>query len=135
VGRIEIPAVGVSAWIVEGVGDDDLNHAVGRIPQTARFGEPGNVALAGHRDRHFRGLRNIAPGHEVIVTTRRGVFRYVVDQAGVVDPSRVDVIGNRDRDELTLVTCFPFDWIGPAPQRFVVHARAIDEHADETRAL
>ena len=122
IGRIEIPRLGVSAVIRAGSDARTLRLAVGYIPGTALPGEKGNVGLAGHRDTFFRKLRDINPDDEIRVTTKEGVFRYVVQRTSIVQPSDVWVLDATSYPALTLVTCYPFTYIGSAPQRFIVRA-------------
>ena len=125
--RIEISSVGLAAMIMEGVDGKTLRHAVGHIPGTSLPGQPGNVALAGHRDTFFRGLRNIHKDDEVTLTTLHGFYRYRVDSTQVVEPQATEVLDNSVDDILTLVTCYPFYFVGPAPKRFIVRARRISK--------
>lgn len=121
VGRISIPDVGVDAVILEGVDGKTLRRGAGRFPHSAMPGTGGNVALAAHRDTFFRGLRDIREGHRMTVTTADGrEVVYRVESTEVVEPTRVDVVDDVGREALTLVTCYPFSYVGPAPQRFVV---------------
>jgi sortase A len=122
VGRIEIPRLGVAAVIKAGTDARTLQLAVGHIPGTSLPGEPGNVGLAGHRDTFFRRLGSIKPDDEIRVTTSDGVFSYRVERMDVVDPTDVWVLDPTEHAALTLVTCYPFSYIGSAPQRFVVRA-------------
>lgn len=122
VGRIEIPRLGVSAVIRAGSDARTLRLAVGYIPGTALPGENGNVGLAGHRDTFFRKLRDINPDDEIRVTTKDGVFRYFVQRTNIVQPKDVWVLNPTAYPALTLVTCYPFTYIGSAPQRFIVRA-------------
>jgi sortase A len=126
-GRIEIPPRGVQALVVEGTDHSDLNHAVGHIPGSARFGEKGTVGLAGHRDRHFRGLKETAPGDSVIVTTPHATYVYLVESTAVVERDSIEVLDPVGYPRLTLVTCYPFYYIGPAPRRYVVQAKLLAE--------
>jgi sortase A len=125
VGRIEIPRLGVSAIIANDCENRTLMRAVGHIPGSALPGETGNVCLAGHRDTFFRGLREIEEGDSVRITTPYGRFDYAVSAIDVVSPSRVDLLRPTRTPTLTLVTCYPFDFIGSAPERFIVRARHI----------
>ena len=125
IGRIEIPRVGVSAPILEGVDYRTIRRAVGHFPETPLPGHNGNMALAAHRTTHFWGLRNIRIGDEITITTTGAAFRYRVDKLWVVDPEDVSVLDSTSSRVLTLVTCFPFDYVGSAPQRFIVRARAV----------
>jgi sortase A len=123
VGRIEVPRLGISAIIAEGVDPRTLRRAVGHVPSTALPGDAGNVVLAGHRDSFFHELKNVHPGDQVRITTQEGVFEYAVDSTDVVGPERVDLLDASASAALTLITCYPFNYVGPAPDRFVVHAR------------
>ncbi len=122
IGRIEVPRVGISTVILEGDDEATLADAVGHIPGTPMPGGDGNAGLAAHRDGLFRPLRRIRRGDVIRVRTRVGTFRYVVDSLGIVAPSDVAVLRPTDRPTLTLVTCYPFRYVGPAPFRFVVTA-------------
>ena len=124
IGRIEIPRLGVSAVVRTGTDARTLRLAVGHIPGTALPGEGGNVGLAAHRDTFFRRLRDIRTDDEIIVTTPEGRFRYSVEGTKVVEPTDVWVLDDTVRPALTLVTCYPFTYIGSAPQRFIVRALA-----------
>jgi sortase A len=122
IGRIEIPRLGVSSVIRAGSDARTLRLAVGYIPGTALPGEKGNVGLAGHRDTFFRKLRDINPDDEIRVTTKDGVFRYYVQRTNIVQPKDVWVLNATSYPALTLITCYPFWYVGSAPQRFVVRA-------------
>ena len=123
VGRLEVPRLGLRVLVAEGVGERTLLWAAGRLPGTARPGEPGNLVVAGHRDRVFAPLRDIHAGDEVSLVTHQGTYRYVVDWTEIVSPQRVEVLAPTEQASLTLVTCYPFNAIGAAPQRFIVRAR------------
>ncbi len=122
VGRIEVPRLKLSAVAREGVDVRTLRVAVGHIPGTALPGERGNAGFAAHRDTFFRPLKSVRKGDEVIVTTPRGVYRYAVTGTRVVEPGNVSVLDPTPEAMLTLVTCYPFDYVGSAPQRFIVRA-------------
>lgn len=126
-GRLEIKRLGLSVIVQEGVNESTLRQAVGHLPGTPLPGQRGNVALAGHRDTFFRELRNIQPADEILLTTLDGTERYQVDSLRVVAPTATEVLAAAEDDWLTLVTCYPFNFIGPAPQRFIVRARKIQE--------
>ena len=126
VGRLEIPRLGMSAIVLEGDDDRTLRLGVGHVPGTAFPGRRGNVALAAHRDTFFRPLRGIKPADRIAVTTTRGTYRYAVDFVRIVSPDDVAVLADTARPSLTLVTCYPFYWVGNAPKRFVVRASRID---------
>ncbi|MFL6280619.1 MAG: class D sortase [Vicinamibacterales bacterium] len=122
IGRVEIPRVGVSAIVREGDDAATLRHAVGHIPDTALPGEPGNAGLAGHRDTFFRALKSVRQGDRITITIPGGVLEYVVRHTTVVDPDDVSVLSPTGHQTLTLVTCYPFYYIGSAPRRFIVQA-------------
>jgi sortase A len=121
-GRIEIPRLGLKAMILEGVSQRTLALALGHIPGTALPGSKGNVGIAGHRDTFFRSLAGIHQNDDIVVTTRDGSYRYHVDSCAVVGPRDTRVLEDSQQPSLTLVTCYPFRYLGPAPERFIVHA-------------
>jgi sortase A len=122
IGRIEIERLGVSAVVVEGTGDPVLQRAAGHIAGTALPGQPGNVGIAGHRDTFFRPLRNIRRDDVITVTTPHGAYRYRVVSTKIVSPENLSVLNPDGAEVLTLVTCYPFYFVGPAPKRFIVRA-------------
>jgi len=122
VGRIEIPRIGLKAMILEGASRRTLALAVGHIPGTALPGAKGNAAIAGHRDTFFRALKDIRPGDKILVTTLEGFFEYQVKACNVVGPRDTRVLEDSAEPVLTLVTCYPFHYLGPAPERFIVRA-------------
>jgi sortase A len=122
IGRIEIPRLKVSAVVFAGSDAQTLQRAVGHVPGTAIPGAAGNVGLAGHRDTFFRRLQDVKPDDEVIVTTLNGTFRYRVDGTSIVEPTDVWVLDPTPGRVLTLITCYPFTYLGSAPQRFIVRA-------------
>lgn len=122
IGRLEIPRIGLSAVVAEGDDEDTLKVAIGHLPDTPFPWQEGNAALAGHRDTFFRPLRRIRVGDDVRLETPRGTLRYRVTRHTVVDPDELWVLDASPAAALTLITCYPFDFVGPAPRRFVVHA-------------
>jgi len=122
IARIEMPRLKLSAAAREGVDTRTLRTAVGHIPGTALPGEPGNSAFAAHRDTFFRPLKDVRTGDEVVLTTPAGVYHYAVATTRIVEPSDVSVLAATPDPTLTLVTCYPFDYVGTAPQRFIVRA-------------
>jgi sortase A len=122
IGRIEIPRLGVSTVIRAGSDARTLRLAVGHIPGTAFPGDPGNIGLAGHRDTFFRKLRDIKADDEIRVVTGEGTFSYRVQRTDIVWPRDTWVLDDTGQQALTLVTCYPFTYIGSAPQRFIVRA-------------
>lgn len=123
VGRIEIPRLGLSAVVFEGTTEDTLARGVGHLRGSAGPGERGNVVLAGHRDTFFGELRGVREGDEVTVRGPTGEFRYQVDSTAIVNPYQTEVLKPGRAATLTLITCYPFRYIGSAPQRFIVRAR------------
>jgi sortase A len=125
IGRIQLTRLSLSAVAREGVDDRTLELAVGHVPGTALPGDPGNAAFAAHRDTFFRPLRYVQLGDVVSVTTPRGRYQYLVTSTRVVDPDDVSVLDATTEATLTLVTCYPFTYIGSAPYRFVVRAELL----------
>jgi len=123
VGRLEIPRLGVSTMVLEGIDDDTLRRAVGRIPGTAVPGQVGNIGVAGHRDTFFWPLQRIRKNDTIRLTTHSATHHYQVESMMIVGPRDVRVLKPTRRPVLTLVTCYPFDFVGRAPRRFVVQAR------------
>jgi sortase A len=126
IGRIKIPRVGVSAIVLHGVGKKTLRRGVGHIPGTALPEHGGNVALAGHRDSFFRGLKDIRKDDTIELATPDGTFEYRVEWTKIVRPRDTDVLEEEGKPALTLVTCYPFYYVGSAPKRFIVRAHRID---------
>ena len=124
-GRIEITRIGLAAMILEGTDERTLRRAVGHIPGTPLPGQQGNVAIAGHRDTFFRALRNIRNDDEITLTTLDGSYRYLVDSTQVVAPENTQVLDDSGDTIITLVTCYPFYFVGPAPKRFIVRAHMV----------
>jgi sortase A len=125
IGEIQVPRLQLKAIIVQGDSHTILRRAVGHIPETALPGSLGNVVLAGHRDTFFRPLRNIRQGDAITLKTPDGAFQYLVESTEVVPASAVEVLNATTGRTLTLITCYPFDYIGPAPNRYVVRAREL----------
>jgi sortase A len=123
IGRIEIPRLLLSAIVVEGVGKTALRRAVGHIPGTALPGEAGNVGVAGHRDTFFRQLKDLRIKDEIRFSTLKGDFKYEVVSLRVVEPDNVGVLDSSGQNVLTMVTCYPFYYVGQAPKRWIVRAR------------
>jgi len=122
IGRIEIQRLGVSVLVVEGTGVSALRRAAGHIAGTGLPGQTGNIGIAAHRDTFFRPLRNVQRDDIITLTTLRGEYRYRVVSTKVVDPHDVAVLNPDGTEVLTLVTCYPFYFIGSAPNRFIVRA-------------
>ena len=127
IGRIELRRLGLSAMVVEGTTTSALRRAAGHITSTGMPGVPGNVGVAAHRDTFFRPLRNVRKDDVITLTTAGAEYRYRVVSMRVVDPDDVSVLNASDGEVLTLVTCYPFFFIGSAPERFIVRAERIIE--------
>jgi len=123
IGELDIPRLGVSAAVMAGADEGVLSGAVGYLPDTALPWEPGNSVLAAHRDRLFRPLERIRIGDEIQLSTGHGEFEYRVVRTFVVNPQDVWILNPVPDVDLTLITCYPFVFVGHAPQRFVVRAR------------
>jgi sortase A len=124
---LEIDKLKIRVPVFDGTDDLTLNRGVGRIIGTARLGETGNIGIAGHRDGFFRGLKDISIEDEIDLTTTEKAT-YIVDQIEIVSPSDVRVLQPRPLPSITLVTCYPFYFVGSAPKRFIVHASLRSGH-------
>jgi LPXTG-site transpeptidase (sortase) family protein len=122
VGMLDVPRLELTTPVIEGDDDTTLKRAVGHLPDTPFPWEDGNSALAGHRDGLFRPLKDIKVGDEIRFRTSREVLRYRVTETSIVRPDDVSVLDRRARPALTLITCYPFYYVGNAPKRFVIHA-------------
>ncbi len=122
VARVAIPRIGMDVFVFEGTRPEDLARGPGRLSATSRPGANGNCVIAGHRDTHFRGLREVRAGDIVEVRASGAVFRYRVSATHIVDPEENSFLRATRGAKLTLVTCYPFRFVGRAPQRFVVEA-------------
>ncbi len=124
-GRIEIPRIGVSSLLLEGIEASTLHRGAGHIPDTALPDEAGNIGIAAHRDSVFRGLKDIELGDLIRLTTLDGTREYRVDWTRIVEPGNIEVLDPTPDSELTLVTCYPFYYVGSAPHRFIVRAHRV----------
>jgi sortase A len=125
IGRLMIPRLHLSAIVREGADGSTLQVALGHIPGTSLPGQNGNVGIAGHRDTLFRDLRRIRKCDLILFDTFGGKYTYVVKSTEIVRPKDVSVLKADDHPELTLVTCYPFYYVGSAPKRFIVKARQL----------
>jgi sortase A len=132
IGRLDIPRLNLAVMVREGADEGTLSRAVGHIPGTALPGGIGNVGLAGHRDTFFRKLRNIRADDTIELETTAGTYRYVVKSTSIVTPRDVSVLKASGGETLTLVTCYPFYYVGSAPKRFIVHAALLEDAAKGT---
>ena len=130
---LSIPAVKLEVPVLEGTDEFTLNRAVGHIDSTPKPGQNGNVGIAGHRDGFFRGLKDLQQGDLIELITQKETARYVVDEILIVPPKDVSVLRSRSKASLTLVTCYPFYYVGSAPQRYIVHA-SITNPVDRPRS-
>jgi sortase A len=124
-GRLEIPSINLSAIFLEGVDDATLRRGIGHIPGTSFPGSNGNAGLSAHRDSFFRHLGKLHRDDWIRITTLEGTYEYIVESTQIVDPDEAIVLKDRGKPELTLVTCYPFYFVGPAPKRFIVHATLV----------
>lgn len=122
IGRLDIPEIKLSVMVREGVDDDTLRRAAGHLPSSVLPGQRGDFIVLAHRDTYFRPLRDIARGTKMVVRTHSGGFTYVVDSIEVTEPEGIR-LEQGSEPSATLITCYPFTYIGPAPRRMVVHAR------------
>jgi len=129
---LRIDRLKIEAPVLPGTDDVTLNRSAGWIDGTAGPGSDGNFAVAGHRDGFFRGLKDVEIGDEIVVETLNRSLTYVIDDLSVVDPTDVSVLKPRDTPTLTLVTCYPFYFVGSAPQRFIVHGSLVQEPQGST---
>ena len=123
--RIEINRVGLSALVAEGTDNTTLRRAAGHIQGTAIPGQPGNIGIAAHRDTFFRPLRKVRLNDIVTLATQRTEYHYRVVSTRVVGPDEVSVLNPSKKQILTLVSCYPFYFVGPAPNRFIVRAERV----------
>jgi sortase A len=123
---LRIPRIGLEVAVLEGTDEWTLNRAVGLIEDTAAPGAGGNTGIAGHRDGFFRGLKDIGADDVIEIETPSGIERYQVERTLIVGPDDVWVLDPTAEPAVTLVTCYPFYFVGPAPQRFIVRAVRID---------
>jgi sortase A len=119
---LEIPKIHLEVPVFSGTDDVTLDRGTGRIEGTARPGEAGNIGIAGHRDGFFRGLKDVKVGDEIKLIVGNTASTYVVDQIKIVTPQDVSVLDPRPVSSITLVTCYPFYFVGPAPERYIVSA-------------
>jgi sortase A len=124
-GRMEIPRLGMTVVVAEGTAGATLRRAGGHIRGTGLPGHSGNIGIAGHRDTLFRPLQNIRRDDVIMLTTLQGEYRYRVVSTKIVRPSDVEVLSSDGHEILTLVTCYPFYFVGPSPDRFIVRAERV----------
>lgn len=120
--RLEIPRIGISVMVLHGTEESTLALGAGHVPATPSPGGDGNLVIAAHRDTFFRKLEGVRAGDRIRILTVGQTYEYVVESTETVDPDDTRVMESRGRQELTLITCYPFYFVGSAPKRFIVHA-------------
>lgn len=133
IARLEGPSVGLSATVLEGTAEPTLRRGAGHIEGTAFPGSPGNVGIAGHRDTTFRPVRHLKLGDPLVLVTADRAFAYRISETLIVDPKDVYVLDPTEHPTLTLVTCYPFTFIGSAPRRYIVRAELVREEARQSK--
>jgi sortase A len=131
---LRIPKIRLEVPVLSGTNDLDLNRAVGHITGTPMPGEDGNIGIAGHRDGFFRGLKDVTTGDTIELATEKETRTYVIDRIVIVDPTDVSVLARRPHPTVTLVTCYPFYFVGSAPQRYIVQATLTNSVANNLHA-
>jgi sortase A len=126
VGVLDIPSLQLQVPVLEGTDDLTLDRGVGHITGTPWLSDGGNIGIAGHRDGFFRALKDIHVGDTIDLHSQQGSTHYLVDEIQIVSPDEVSVLEPRAKSSLTLVTCYPFYFVGSAPLRYIVHATAAD---------
>ena len=129
VAKLDAPSVRLSATVLEGSDDATLARGAGHIEETAFPGQPGNIGIAGHRDTTFRAVRDLHAGDPLELTTSDRIYRYLITKTFIVEPEDVYVLDPGAQPMLTLVTCYPFTFIGHAPHRYIIQAVLIDQAA------
>jgi sortase A len=132
---LRIPRIRLEVPVLDGTDELTLNRAVGHIEDTAMPGVDGNAGIAGHRDGFFRGLMYVVPGDAIELESLHGTESYRIERTWIVNPDDVSVLDPTPRRSLTLVTCYPFYFVGPAPHRYIVRAVRIDTWRDTRAAL
>lgn len=125
---LRVPSVGLSVPVFDGTSEINLNRGAGRIEGTAQIGARGNIGLAAHRDGYFRALKDVRIGDTLNLTTPREMLAYRIVSTSIVDPEAIEVLSPSTTPSVTLVTCYPFYFVGSAPQRFIVRAELVDRH-------
>lgn len=133
VGKFQVPHLKLSHVLLEGTSSRTLDRSIGRVEGTAQIGETGNIGIAGHRNTHFRKLEWIRRGDEIIVSNQGGEYRYLVEWVRLFTPNDLEVLDPEHGPAVTLVTCFPFEYVGAAPLRFIV--RALPDESTRARLL
>ena len=130
-GKFAMPRLGLSYVLLEGTDNRTLDRSIGRVEDTGRLGENGNIGIAGHRNTHFRRLEWVRRGDEIVLTSHNVEYRYQVEWARLFQPTDLEVLSASHGPAVTLITCFPFEYAGSAPLRFIV--RALPDEATRTK--
>ena len=128
IGILIIPKIHVEVPILDHTDDLSLDRGVGHIEGTSQIGDGGNIGIAGHRDGFFRGLKDVAVGDKIELTSTDKTSVYVIDRIVIVNPDDVSVLARREHPSITLVTCYPFYFVGSAPKRYIVQAFLAESH-------
>lgn len=134
VALLRVPKIRLEVPVLEGTDDLTLNRGVGLIVGTARPGQNGNIGIAGHRDGFFRGLKDVTAGDTIEILTKKERDTYVIDRIVIVEPRDVSSLAQRGRASVTLVTCYPFYFLGSAPQRYIVQATLVSSDSSDLHA-
>jgi sortase A len=121
--KLRIPRLEAELYVVEGDGARELRRGPGHLVGTAMPGTDGNCIIAGHRDTHFRVLKDIKAGDDIVLQTESGQYLYRVKRTEIVDPTNTSALQPTSAATLNLITCYPFYYVGSAPKRFIVEAR------------
>ena len=126
-GRFEVPRLNLSYVVLSGTDSRTLDKSIGLVEGTSAIGEAGNIGIAGHRNTHFRKLEWIRRGDEILLSSPEATYRYVVEWIRLFQPTDLQVLDPSHGPALTLITCFPFEYVGSAPLRFIVRALPDDD--------
>ena len=129
--RVSIPRIKLDAIVVEGASRKQLSIGPGHMVQTAMPGEPGNAVITGHRDTFFRHIYELQKGDEIVVRRNGQTYKYQVTGKKIVKPEDVSVLKQTKDAQLTLITCYPTYYIGPAPERLVVFSKLVEDGAQQ----
>ena len=132
-GRFEVPRLKLDYPVLEGTDNATLDKSIGHVEGTGLPGETGNISIAGHRHTHFRKLEWIRRGDEIVISSGRGQFRYYVEWVRLFKPGDIEVLNVEHGPAVTLITCFPFEYVGSAPLRYIV--RALPDKETRARLL
>jgi sortase A len=131
--RVVIPKINLDAIVVEGASRKKLSEGPGHVKETATPGEPGNAVITGHRDTFFRHIYELNKGDDILIRRNGQVFKYQVTGKKIVMPDDMAVLKQTPDPQLTLITCYPTYYIGPAPKRLVVFSRLVESSNDAAR--